>query len=624
MTITERIRLLAPALVAFALAACGDDAGTPRIVAYPEIFRIELPSPAVEGSLLRVEGVDLDLTGPDPELVLVATDGAEARLTEAPGRENNVRYFMLDDADVDALGTGATTLDASIRGNGQTSAPFSIVMTLAATLPVTLTAAPNGDVHWNDAAPLEGTGIIAASEGTLLARFVGEYVREGTTTPVPVSEMRPVTQAERFSRSRGVVRLATVLGGIHPGTFTGTVQLVSTLRNGAMSMSEPVATTLRFGLPTFISFDPHEASIGQYVNLHGAGFLGGAEADEFTLIELEGMFTPEGGTARPFPATEFFPEWISGNHVRFELEAEVSSMNELIQREFGARRGVFTGMATAIVGKGGEEVRGMTVPFMFTLGPVRQVVAIQYLPGFYSSLTRFGLELASEDIELAVIARMEEIYAEYNVDFRRELADDFSANGHSVLEIGGPDPSGRGLFGYDNTPGKDIGNLRLFDRIGGANAEMQPDGAPGYGGVFIESFLLWSEHPDLPGVLPAGPEPDPLFDEIFDPVREEPATLDEIIGEPTAEPARVAAVRRAIDALASIIGETSSHELGHSLGLAQPYGSRMAFHNDADEDGCLMDSGGNRPFGERSKQPGFARTRFCYDEPDYLEEILGR
>ena len=50
------------------------------------------------------------------------------------------------------------------------------------------------------------------------------------------------------------------------------------------------------------------------------------------------------------------------------------------------------------------------------------------------------------------------------------------------------DPNGLGLFGYDNTPGKDDGNTRLYDKLGGLNAQTQQDGYPGYGGVFLESI----------------------------------------------------------------------------------------------------------------------------------------
>ncbi len=187
-----------------------------------------------------------------------------------------------------------------------------------------------------------------------------------------------------------------------------------------------------------------------------------------------------------------------------------------------------------------------------------------------------------------------------------------------AVEIGGPDPNGRGLFGYDNTPGKDVNNLRLFDAIGGANAETQMDGFPGFGGVFVESLFGFSEHPPE-GLPTGGPDPDPLFDEIFDGVRATPATLAEVRGEGS----RASEVEHAIDALSSIIGETSAHEIGHSLGLADPFGSSPVFHNAGDGPGCLMDSGGSRPLGERAGEPGFSATRLCGDSPAYLDGILG-
>ncbi|MEM9191062.1 MAG: hypothetical protein AAGF12_17895, partial [Myxococcota bacterium] len=107
-----------------------------------------------------------------------------------------------------------------------------------------------------------------------------------------------------------------------------------------------------------------------------------------------------------------------------------------------------------------------------------------------------------------------------------------------------------------------------------------------------------------------------------DPVRAEPASLAEVMG--SGDATRVAQVDRAIRALASMIGETASHEVGHSLGLARPDGGANTFHNASNGEGCLMDSGGRRPLGERMAQPGFPETRFCEDHPEYLEEILGR
>ena len=101
--------------------------------------------------------------------------------------------------------------------------------------------------------------------------------------------------------------------------------------------------------------------------------------------------------------------------------------------------------------------------------------------------------------------------------------------------------------------------------VGGENAETLADGSPGYGGVFVQSLLFFSRHPGVPGGRPRNsPDPNELFDEIFDPVRTgRPATLSEVEG--VGDPQRVEQVQRAVRALWSIVGETTSHELGHSL-----------------------------------------------------------
>jgi len=61
-----------------------------------------------------------------------------------------------------------------------------------------------------------------------------------------------------------------------------------------------------------------------------------------------------------------------------------------------------------------------------------------------------------------------------------------------------------------------------------------------------------------------------------------------------------------------------SHEVGHSLGLADPYGQE--FHNSGDEENRLMDS--DRPFAERAELDGLGPSRFCDEEYAYLRAIL--
>lgn len=614
-------RLSLPLLL---LVACdGGPAPIDSGVERPVILGVTVASPAVEGSVLDVRGLGLDRLGLDARLA-IERDGFPISVLSAVRDEGgDRRLFLLSAEAVDRLGGGIHDVAVIASGNGLESEPFSFTLRVVLTLPVDLFEAPGGEVHRNDVAVLNGNGIIAATEGTLRARFLGTFTFDaGGTRDLDV--LLAVAPLERTSRERGVVVLSTDLGGLMPGTFEGTIELRSLLNNGEATQSASLPISLHFNPPDLYSLDPTSAAVGQFLTVLGAGFLGGAEhPDETTLLRLEGMFAPTGGVPpEAFGPQEIVPLWLSGSEVQLVVEPAVRR-DQIASELFGYSQGTFMGWATPIAIKGTEELEGTPVPFGFVLGPVRQVVFVRFLPGFYASLDRFGLADAAPEIEAVVQARMEAIYSEWNVDLRFDEVDDFSRTSYAIVEIGGPDPNGVGLFGYDNSPGKDIGNLRLFDSIGGANAETQSDGFPGYGGVFVESFLYWSEHPDLPGEPPLGaPDPEPLFDEIFEPVRRAAATRAETRGE--GAPDRVAAVRRAIDALGSVIGETTSHELGHSLGMAQPYGSPTVYHNDFDGEGCLMDSGGDRPLGERMALPGFATTHFCYDHPDYMTEILPR
>jgi len=617
-----RFALVGAALL---IAAC-DPGSTPPADAggeVPVILSAIAPSPALEGSVIVVRGLGFEALGADTELELLRTGSPLASLAPVPGgpADDGSLRFVLSATAVGALGPGMHDVDLVASDGSLASEPYPFMLRIVESLPVDLFEVPTGEVHRNEVAVVNGNGIITATEGELTAHFVGTFTEDaGGASPVDVR--LPVEPLEVGDRERGIIVLTTDIGGLQPGTFDGTLQLDSELVGGETSQSLALDTTLHFNLPELYDLDPREASVGQVITVRGAGFLGGADRpDEGTFLRLQGMFTPAGGEPpEAFGPEEIVPEWVSGAAVRLEVEQDIVA-DQLASELFGHARGSFMGMATPIVIRGTEELEGTTVPFGFVLGPVRQVVYVRFLPTFAASLTHFGLAQATAEVEARVIERMQAIYEGWNVDLRTEEPDDFVE--YSRIEISGPDPNGVGLFGYDNTPGKDIGNLRLFDRIGGTNAETQMDGYPGYGGVFIESFLYWSSHPDLPGERPRGsPEPDPLFDEVFDEVRRRPATLAEARGE--GDPERVRAVADAIHALGSIIGETTSHELGHSFGLAQPYGSPTVYHNDFDGEGCLMDPGGARPLGERMALPGFSTSSFCYDHPDYMDEILSR
>ena len=72
--------------------------------------------------------------------------------------------------------------------------------------------------------------------------------------------------------------------------------------------------------------------------------------------------------------------------------------------------------------------------------------------------------------------------------------------------------------------------------------------------------------------------------------------------------------------LGNLVGGTVAHEVGHSLGLANPY--QDGFHDPGDAPDRLMDAGEARPFAERAQLMGQGPAVFCDDEYAYLRMIL--
>jgi hypothetical protein len=612
-------RLTLLAALALVAACSGDDVTPPARPAPPALVALAFPTPLLPGSRLVAT-----IAGAAPDTVftlrLSHSSGARAVLEAAAGEP---RVFVLTADDADTLGTGALSLSAVAVTTVAESAALPIDVVLARALDPTLTRITTGPVTFNERATLDGAGLLFPGEGRTVAHFRGTFAPD-TGSALPIDALLPVVPESPTERARGGVVLTTDLASsLRTGDFAGDVTLESTPTGGATTTSTALPASYTFGPPLALGFEPASASLGQLLDVSGAGFLGGADRpDETTLLRLAGTFTPTGGTATAFGPVELVPEFVAGDRVRLIVTTAERS-GELIAALFGARRGELAGTAEPVTIRGTEELSGAPASVRFTLGAPRQVVWLRFLPQFYELLPRFGLGSAAYgELESRVRERIQAIYLGWNLEVRLERPTDFAESGYAQVEIGGTDPNGAGLFGYDNSPGKDVGNLRLFDRLGGANAQTQADGYPGYGGVFVESLLYWSSHPELPGARPGtAPEPDPLFDTIFDPVRARPATPAEIAG--SGDPARVAAVQRALSALASLIGETTAHELGHSLGLALPDGPPTAFHDPGDDPGCLMESGGSRPLGERAMEPGFPETHFCYDGPAYLDGILG-
>ncbi len=370
------------------------------------------------------------------------------------------------------------------------------------------------------------------------------------------------------------------------------------------------------------------ASLGQYMLIDGGGFVGGAGAtDESTVLQLTGTFTDSAGVVTPLQVV-LVPEFVSGLRLRYVLD-ERDALGARV--DLRKSSGTITGTVRVTVQKGSTKLDGAPLPVVLRILPIKQVVYIEFLQSYVSSLRLFGLRAADRLIRKRVLALNAQIYDTVNVEFRDKLPTDFAL--YAVVDVAGPDPNAQGLFGYDNTPGKDVGNLRLYDRIGGVNATTQADNYAGFGGVFTESLFAFSDHPRQ---LAKSIAPDPLFDEIFDRFRPDgdgqeltSAELAQLMPEeltsgeacPAAANDRRGQVSCAVWTLGNLIGSSLAHELGHSFGLADPYGSPTIFHNFGDLPNRLMETGDARPFNERALL-GDGPAEFCIDEYEYLRAIL--
>jgi len=593
------------------------------------VLGISFPVPLIPGSPIRLRVPGLSLLGEPLRLDLT---GTSTSLPAVPAGDREA-VARVPRSLVDSLGP---RWDGEVRLSGPAGAtePVAVSWELAPGLTPTLAAWGASLVHLEDLVPVHGLGILVPGEGENRLAFQGTWTPRDGGGPEPVSTEVPLVPAEEPARDRGLVRFPLLGSQAGPGRWEGSLVLRTRMEAGEWQSSAPLAAALAVADPEVSSLTPTEGRLGQVITVTGAGWLGATEGwppgleaggvPGATTFRLTGRWIPDSGEGEAPVDLRLVPALSGGGRALLVVRA-TARQDRLVSEWFRTRSGRFEGNLEAEVLPEGSRVpwRSGTLPLSWPIRTTGQVVVVRFLPGFDESLDRFGLASLGREVRQAVLQTIDGIYGDYDLEVRETDPEDLDPNHWSLLEIGGPDPNGRGLMGLDNTPGKDVGNLRLFDRLGGLNAEVQSDGYPGYGGVFLESFLQWSAHPPQGReALPSGaPEAAAAFDAVFDPVRQTPALREEFLGQGT--PGRVQAVREAVRVLGRLVGETAAHEVGHSLGLADPYGPPTRYHNATDEPGCLMDVGNARPFEERAALPGAAPTRFCHDHPAYLLDILG-
>ncbi len=599
------------------------------------------PATVLVGSTLVVTG-DAFVDDPWGESTLVL-DGEIDTGTDTDGRIVRLPARFVDftrlevDLDRDAIdllsdgdsavfeGTAQIEVRSTVDGRLYRSAASEIEFTVAKTLvPQLVLLTPSSVIFPNEPLEVAGDGILLGDEGTSYAILDGCFTRsdasECMATPSAAVAIEPATSQ---SRTEGVFAFEPRVAGIEPGRFEGTVSFVNEHSGGDLVSSPATPVTWDLVEPALYGVDTTAASLGRYVTIEGAGFLGG-DAQGDTVLRFDGIFTPD-LSGVPVELNELlFPEFVGGRQVRYVVNEEdglAAAVNDV-----RTEAGLFEGLVTPIIAYEGAEVEGSATALAFRLEPVRQVVWVNFTPAYKEGLRAFGLRAVDSRIRARAVEVINRDFATLNLEVREARPDDFAL--FAEVDIGGRDPNGLGLLGYDNTPGKDTDNRRLYDRIGGTNAQTQEDGFPGYGGVFIESLFGYSEHP---GELAEPVRPDVRFDLLFDPFRPDaggqPVLAADLASDlpqvdptqcPVATTSRPEQLACAVHALGTLVGSTISHELGHSLGLADPYGPSI--HNEGDQDDRLMDA--DRPFEERAELEGAGPSRFCIEEYEYLRQTL--
>ncbi len=517
-------------------------------------------------------------------------------------------------------------IDSSIDNKRHSSPDFAAQLVFReSSTPVLTSLYDTGPLFVNDEIAVVAEGLLlGGDEGTSYARVEGCFQVEGETACDPVEALNiELLPDSPYARDAATFVFLPNIAGIRPGQFRGSVTIHNEHGSGTLITSSQSDATYELSKPAIFSVGPNEVSLGKYLDVSGGGFVK-SEGGAATLLELTGQFLPEGGSPLALDLI-LVPDFASGRALRYTVNED-----DTLGQGFDLRytRGQFSGQLVATVSYGDDTVSADPVPFVVDLAPVRQVVYLNFTEQYLDALRAFGLRAMDSAIRERVAAVVRRDFRTVNLELRLEEPTDYSL--YSLVEIGGSDPNGLGLLGYDNTPGKDTGNERLHDTIGGVNATTQQDGYPGYGGVFIESLFVFSEHPN--DFAPNSPVGEETFDAIFDAFRPdrngEPVRAADLSagvslpadGQDCPAEGRIQRIGCATWVLSNLVGSTISHEIGHSLGLANPNGGE--FHYLSDAPNRLMDSGSSRPFEERAELHGAGPGQFCDDAYEYLRLIL--
>lgn len=512
---------------------------------------------------------------------------------------------------------GAASIAGSLRlemeqGTRGFTRTASARFTLRTRLTPTLTSLTPAAVYLSDAVIITGDGLLTEGEGQMSARLEGVFGRQiyagDTGAQDRFIQVKTEQELVPVSRTQALLPIRARTLGILPGTFVGTVSLTSKHVTGVViEAAKAVPAEIALLRTQLSALSTVRISRGQKIYGTGAGFVPLDPAGDTATIAL----LPE------MPAEiSLLADVLDGNRVLFVPRPFVDG-DTLVG--LGAIPGRFTGSVVPIVVQGARQQAGFPLPCgnscVIEIVPPKQVLYVKFLPNFIEGLRRFGLRNVEPEVRARALLVTRRTYERWSVEVRDSRPEDYEE--FTTIEVGGPDPNGAGLFGLDNTEGKDEGNLRLNDYIGGFNAIADVEGSFAFGGVFIESFLSFSmQAKGKKNVLATE-----RFDQIFAPFAPElggrQADRAELAGGP-----RQGQVAEAARVMGTLVGNTIAHEFGHSLGMSVGPGS----HNPGDNDRELMDAGQARSFLERAELDEYRAqpSGFGAAHQAYLDKILPR
>jgi hypothetical protein len=461
---------------------------------------------------------------------------------------------------------------------------------------------------------LRGSNFLNAGEGESLLTLSGRLVKtDGASTPIDLSIIL-VPAPEGLEETQGLVSSdrtqrwwvpSPLYFGLYAQRFEGIAQVTNRGEAG-LTMSSPLEVSFDYSEPFLSLVSPTTISRGQRITSEGGGFIDFVSESSvgLTSVVLNGTLTPFNPQLPPIEYRDQRLEVrrVSGDKLVTSFNPTFNDVCE--SPDLGGTPGELQGTITAMMYWDDEEITTSPLPLSLEIAPTKQVVYLSFLPAFTDSLRLFGLRNVSARVIDEIIGVVQRDFAGINLDLRTSPPQDFER--YSTVELGGPDPNARSLFGLDNTTGLDYCNQRLDDALAGRNAES----GDSYGGVFVESFLNLSPS--------RNPEPsalaDPIFDEVFTPLIELPAQQRDLEG------ARREEVSRAIRVLGHLVGNTLTHEIGHSLGLPVIPGCGE-YHN-IPGPRQIMDCGQDRPFIERAGVDPSGPPEWTIENLSYLQMIL--